>query len=59
MLNSYAILSFFVSIHIFQDAFYKYFKALIRKMDEIEETKHFELTLQIVKIVRFHNSAKE
>lgn len=55
---AYAFLSFFVAIYNFQEAFYNHYKALIREMDEIEDANYLELSLQIVKLVRYHNVAR-
>lgn len=52
-------LSFFVGICLHQDTLYKYFKTMVREMDEMNDSEQRKLTLQMVKLVRFHNLVKE
>lgn len=49
-----SILSFFIGICFHQEALFKYFKALVREMDEMVSGDELKIKTQIIKLFRVH-----
>lgn len=47
--------SFFVVSGLFQEAFCKYFKVLIQRLDETDASEHMQLKFRFIEFIRFEN----
>lgn len=56
---NYAFLSFFIGICEHHQAFYKYFKASIQKLNATTEVDYVQRKCQLVNLIRFHKSTRE